>query len=528
MSEFPETGRRRRSFIPLLTVVILVGIGLAYWRFSSPAQATFEYETAEVVKGAVTASVAATGVLEATTTVTVGSQVSGPIRDVLVDFNSPVKKGEVLATLDPSEYEAFLGEAMAGFELSQAEVQNAQAKVLTAQSAIAKATALVETARTSTHRAEAQVLGAEASVQSAQAGVQKARAEMENTLNEYRRFETLFKRQLVSASELDTKRTAYRVSSAGYETALANKSQAVATHRQMLASFAGSKNDLTAAEVQLQAATTERSAAQSQVVSQSARSRQVASSVEKARLNIRRTIIRSPISGVVIDKKIEPGQTVQAAFSAPELFRIARDLHEMQVRADVSEADIGRVAVGQKVSFTVDSYPEQKFAGTVKLVRPAPATAPNPSAQNNVVVFGVLISAPNPKLMLKPGMTATVTIETQELKDVLLVPDEALRFIPPNPPDPDEEKKKHDKEKAKESRESKGDKRERDKKKKKIVGKPGTCFVETKEGPERRDLVLGVGDGKVSQVLDGNLKPGERVYTKLLEEKKKNKFRIAL
>jgi len=527
VSEFPESGRRRRSFIPFLTVVVLLGMGLAYWRFSKPAQATFEYETAEVVKGAVTASVAATGVLESTTTVTVGSQVSGPIREVLVDFNSPVKQGEVLAVLDPSEYEAFLGEAMAGYELSMAEVQNAQAKVLTAQAAISRAQALVETARSATLRNAAQVQAAEAAVESAGGGVLRARAEMENALTQYRRFETLYKRQLVSASELDTMKTAYRVASAGYETALANKDSAIAGHRQQLASLAGSKNDLRAAEVALLAATTDRNAAQSQVVSASARSKQVASTVEKARLNIRRTIIRSPIAGVVIDKKIEPGQTIQSSFNAPELFRIAKDLHEMQVRADVSEADIGRVQVGQPVSFTVDSYPDQKFKGTVKLVRPAPATQPNPSAQNNVVVYGVLISAPNPKLLLKPGMTATVTIETQELKDVLLVPDEALRFIPPNPPDPDEEKKRREKEKARESRESKGDKRDRDKKKK-VVGKPGTCFVETKTGPERRDLVLGVGDGKVSQVLDGNLKPGERVYTKLLEEKKKNKFRIAL
>ncbi|MBT9586424.1 HlyD family secretion protein [bacterium] len=509
-----------------LLFLLLVG-GALWWyvRYGMTAGPDVELLEASVEKGNITATVSATGALEAITTVTVGSQVSGPVRAVLVDFNSPVRVGQVLAVLDPSEFEAKMQEAEAGLQVGQAGYETAQARLANSRAAISQAETQVEVSRNAYSQVISQVDGARANLNNSKATVQKSRAEMDNALLEYKRYEQLFAGQLVAASERDQKRTQYRVASAGYESSLAALQSSEAQLRQMQSQLLQSKNNVVAAEAKLRADLANVQAAQAEVSSSQARIRQFEATQQRARVDLQRTVIRSPVAGTVIDRKVEPGQTVAASFTAPELFKIAKDLRQMQVRADVSEADIGRVSMGQKVSFTVDAYPDDKFDGKVTQVRSAPVTTG--TNQNNVVVYGVLISAPNPKLLLKPGMTATVSVAAEELKDVLLVPDEALRFLPPNPPDPEEEKKARDKEKAKSTA---GKKRDSEKgKPKKRNGRAGVVWVPGPKGPLRRDILIGVTDGKFSEVVEGELKAGDKVYTKILDEDKlkRKKVRIA-
>ena len=480
---------------------------------------------AAVEKGNITATVSATGALEAITTVTVGSQVSGPVREVLVDFNSPVHTNQVLAVLDPSEFEANMQEAEAGLEVGLAGLESAQARLANSRAAISQSETLVQVAGNTYTQNISMVEGARANLKNITASVQKAKAEMDLALLEYKRFEQLYANQLVAASERDQKRTAYRVSGSAYESALANEQSFQAQIRTSQAQLLQAKNNVISAEAKLQADRANVQAAQAEINSAQARIRQYEATLQRARVDLQRTVIRSPVDGTVIDRKIEPGQTVAASFTAPELFKIARDLRQMQVRADVSEADIGRVFSGQKVTFTVDAYPDDKFEGKVTQVRSAPVTAVG--NQNNVVVYGVLISAPNPKLLLKPGMTATVAVAAEELKNVLLVPDEALRFLPPNPPDPEEEKKAREKEKSK--KES-GQKKHGapDSKKGKHNGRAGVVWVPGPKGPVRRDILIGVSDGKFSELIEGELKEGDKVYTKILDEDKLKRKKVRL
>lgn len=509
-----------------IIVLLLVGAAALWWvRGGKSNGPDVELLDVAIEKGNITATVSATGALEAITTVTVGSQVSGPVRSVAVDFNTPVRVGQVLAVLDPAEYQARLNEQEAALQVSQAGLETAQARLANSQAAISQSQTQVQIARDARAQVLSQVENSRANVRVQEAAVARSKAEMDNALLEYQRYEKLFSGQLVAASERDLRSTQYRVNSAAYQSSLANRQAAQAQLRQTQASLAQSESQVVAAEAKLRADLASADASAAEIHSASGRVRQSEALVERARVDLGRTIIRSPVAGTVIDRKVEPGQTVAASFQAPELFKIAKDLRQMQVRADVSEADIGRVTLGQSVEFTVDAYPDEKFKGKVTQVRSAPVT--QSSNQNNVVVYGVLISAPNPKLMLKPGMTATINIAAEELKDVLLIPDEALRFLPPNPPDPDEEKKARDKEKAK--KDSEGGKRRSKEGAAKRGGRAGVVWVPSPEGPKRKDILIGVSDGKFSQLIDGDLKVGDRVYTKILDEDKlkRKKVRIA-
>ncbi len=501
-----------------LFLILLVAAAVWWWlKFAPGSTPDVELLDATVEKGNITATVSATGALEAITTVTVGSQVSGPVREVRVDFNSQVKTGQVLAVLDPSEFQAKMQEAEAGLEVGLAGAETANARLANSRAAISQSETQVEVARNTYTQNISMVDGARANLRNSTATVSKSKAEMDNALLEYKRYEQLYANQLVAASERDQKRTAYRVSGSAYESSLANEQSLRAQVRTNQAQLLQAKNNVISAEAKLQADHANVQAAQAELNSALARIRQYEATLQRARVDLQRTIIRSPVDGTVIDRKVEPGQTVAASFTAPELFKIARDLRRMQVRADVSEADIGRVFTGQKVTFTVDAYPEDKFEGKVTQVRSAPVSAN--TNQNNVVVYGVLISAPNPKLLLKPGMTATVAVAAEELKNVLLVPDEALRFLPPNPPDPEEEKKAREKEKSKEKD---------NKKKLKRNGRAGVVWVPASGGPQRRDILIGVSDGKFSELVDGELKAGDKVYTKILDEEKLKRKKVRL
>lgn len=296
-----------------IAVIVIVVIAVAAWALSGgKKEEEINFKEEAVKTETLQNSVTATGTIEAVTSVTVGTQVSGIVNKLYVDYNSQVKKGEVIAELDKT---------------------NLLSELNTAKANLASATSNL-------------------SYQAA-------------NMN---RYQTLYKKGLVSADE--------------YENALL-------TYRQAKEQVASSKEN-----------------------------------VQKAQTNLGYATITSPIDGTVISKSVEEGQTVAASFNTPELFTIAKDLTNMQVVANVDEADIGGVKEGDRVTFTVDAYPDDTFEGTVKQVRLEATTT------NNVVTYEVVISAPNADLKLKPGLTANVTIYTQERSGVLAVANKALRFTP--------------------------------------------------------------------------------------------------
>lgn len=292
---------------------IIAVLAIATWMFSGgKKEQAVTFDTAKVELANIKNSVTATGSVEPVTSVTVGTQVSGIISRLYVDYNTVVKKGQIIAELDKTNLISELNTAKANLSSAQSSLNYESAN--------------------------------------------------------YKRYATLFKKGLVSADE--------------YESAKLN--------------FEKAKDQV-------------------------AQSREM---VQKAQTNLSYAIITSPIDGVVISKSVEEGQTVAASYATPELFTIAKDLKDMQVVANVDEADIGNVKEGERVSFTVDAYPNDTFEGVVKQVRQEATTT------NNVVTYEVVISAPNSELKLKPGLTANVTIYTAERQNVLCVSTKALRFTP--------------------------------------------------------------------------------------------------
>lgn len=297
-----------------LVIAAVVAIAaLAVWLLSGgKKEEKITFDTAAVAPANIMNSITATGTIEPVTSVTVGTQVSGIVSKLFVDYNSVVKKGQVIAELDKTNL--------------MSQLNTAKTQLATAQSQLNYQTA------------------------------------------NYKRYKTLFEKGLVAADDFDNAKLSY-----------------------------------TQAKEQVASAKEE---------------------VQRAQTNLGYATITSPIDGVVLSKSVEEGQTVAASFSTPELFTIAQDLTNMQVVADVDEADIGDVKEGERVSFTVDAYPDDTFEGEVKQVRQEATTT------NNVVTYEVVISAPNADLKLKPGLTANVTIYTAERKGVLSVPSKALRFTP--------------------------------------------------------------------------------------------------
>lgn len=318
--------RSRRIALLALAALLLAGAAWAYWGRRADDDAV-TYVTATVDRGPVTALVTATGEVNPVTTVQVGTYVSGPIQAIDVDFNSPVRKGQRVAKIDPAPF--------------LVKVQRAEANLATAQARVAQAKADLELKATNLGRAR-RLLGT----------------------------------NVVAQNEYDEARSA--------------NEQAVA-----------------------------------RVALEEAGVRQAQAELDEARINLAYTDITSPVDGVVVSRSVDVGQTVAASFQTPTLFLIARNLAEMQVNAAVSESDIGSVHEGQDVTFTVDAYPGRDFHGRVTQVRNAPTTV------QNVVTYDVVIAVDNPDLALKPGMTATVEIETAHLADALRLPLRALTFTPP-------------------------------------------------------------------------------------------------
>lgn len=341
-----------------------------------------QFGTEKVSRGDIVMTVTSTGTVNPVTTVLVGTQVSGTIKEIYVDFNSAVRKGQLIARIDPSLFDA-------------------------------------------------QVNQARANVFSARANLEKAEATLVDAKRTMDRNKELFSKNLVARSDLDTSET-------NHETARASVS-----------------------------------AAKAQIM-------QTEAALRVAETNLHYTKIVSPVDGIVVSRNVDVGQTVAASFQTPTLFSIAQDLTKMQIDANVDESDIGNITVGQDVEFIVDAYPDMTFKGRVWQVRNAPITV------QNVVTYDVVIQVDNPELKLKPGMTANVSIIVAVKKDVLKMPNAALRFKPS--------------EKGAQTAEKKG---------------PGVWISE--KGQLRRiSISTGISDGSYTEVVSGDLREGQEIIVESL------------
>ncbi|MHB8735244.1 MAG: HlyD family secretion protein [Terriglobales bacterium] len=367
-----EAESRWRSRKIWLTVggVLLVTIALIAALTRKKATAYFE---APVTRGDITAIVQATGTVNAVTTVQVGSQVSGRIEKIYVDFNSQVHKGQLIAEIEKTVYQGQVLQA-------QADVANAQANVTALQANVGVA--------------QQDVISNQANVERAQSALDQARLDRDRTL-------PLFSQGIVSAQQRDQVTTTY-------EGQLAALHVAQATEQQSVAKLKAAHAQLLQAEAQVQ----QKRAAQ-----------------QVAQINLNHCEIYAPVDGVVINRAVDVGQTVAASFNTPTLFTIAQDLSKMQVYTKTDESDVGRLRVGDTATFTVDAFPNETFHGVVSQIRM------NATTLQNVVEYDTIITFDNPGNRVFPGMTAYVNIPVDTAPDALQVPNAALRFKPDLTPD---------------------------------------------------------------------------------------------
>jgi HlyD family secretion protein len=358
---------RKRRWLYGAVAVVLLGAAGAAWRLAARAKPA-PFTTTTVRRQTIVKTISATGVLQAVTTVQVGTQVSGTISELYADFNSQVHKGQVIARLDPSQFQAQLAQANATLQSAQASQQAAQNGVL----------------------------AADAGVTAAQANVDHAEAARNDAATSADRTQKLVAAGAAPAMNLPT-------AEAALSEADAQKQQAIA---------------------QLNQAKAQAQVSRAQVSQAQAQSAQAKAAVDLAQVNLNHTVIEAPIDGVVVARNVDVGQTVAASLQAPTVFLIANDLTRMQVLANIDEADVGQLQPGSAVAFTVDAYPSDNFHGAVSQIRLAPNTV------QNVVTYTAVIDVANPDLKLKPGMTANVTVTVAQRAGVLAVPNAALRFRP--------------------------------------------------------------------------------------------------
>jgi len=389
-------------------IAILAAAAYYFWgRQSSTAQ----YLTARVERGNLRNTVTATGTLQAVTTVQVGSQASGTISALNADFNSVVKKGQVVAQLDPA--------------VSKAQVDQARANLQQATASLQQARAGVANSRAGVSDAQAKALGAKSTVQNNQAGVSGAqanlavlKAQQDDALSYLKQQESLLKAGVVPQRDYDVAQTGYRTAQARYDQAAAQVNQSVLS--EQMAAGSG----IAQSEAQLQQSQSAVQQAQAQVGQAQAQVLQAEAALRLAEVNLTHLTIVSPIDGIVVSRNVDVGQTVAASLSAPTLFTIANDLKQMQVIANIDQADIGLVEQAKSVKFSVDAFPGKDFDGKIQQMRL------NPTNVQNVVTYNVVIDVSNPEQKLKPGMTANLTITIDERNNVLKVPNSALRFKP--------------------------------------------------------------------------------------------------
>jgi len=369
-------------------IILIAAASLAFFAIKGSKTAP-KFKTEPVKIGDITQTVTASGTINPVTNISVGTQVSGTIKAIYADFNSPVAKGQLLAQIDPSMLEG-------------------------------------------------QVEQARANVYNAQANLQKIRSMLTNDEKTYNRYKTLYERNFIAKSDVDLAESTYN----------ADRAQINSAQAQIAQASAALKNNLT---------------------------------------NLKYTKIISPVNGIVVSRNVDVGQTVAASFQTPTLFLVAQDLTKMQIDTNVAEADIGKVQVGQGVEYNLDGYPDLTFTGKVKQIRIAPTTI------QNVVTYDVVISVDNKDLKLKPGMTANVSIIVSSKKNILLIPNQSLRFTPVKSGDAPKFKTE------------------------------GVWIItdEKKQKPRRINIKTGISDGEFTEVLSGKLSEGQEVIVGRIEKNKK-------
>ena len=397
----------RRRIGWLLVWLALAGGAYGYYRYRvAHRPPAFRFETAQVDRGNIVARVTATGTLSALVTVQVGSQVSGRIQKIDADFNDRVKKGELIAKIDPRLFEAALEQARAN-DLS------------------------------------------------AQANLTKAEAQAEDAERQAQRLQQLAQRKLAAPADAETAQTNAAVARAQIKVAQAAVVQAGAA-------------------------------------------------LDQARTNLAYTNIVSPIDGIVISRNVDVGQTVAASFQAPTLFVLAENLHKMQVDTSVSEADVGRLRPGMKASFTVDAYPGERFDGVVREIRNAAQTV------QNIVTYDAVVDVSNPQLRLRPGMTANVAFVTDQVNDVVRVPNAAFRFRPSPELSALIDGNPIDHQTANAQRDESGEAQKQ----------RGTVWVVTSPLHARPvSIETGLSDDSFTQLLRGDLKVGTALVTDVIDTK---------
>src|SRR5215467_6476482 len=464
---------RTKGLIALAFLLLVAVLGFAVRKQKAAASEHFtSVADTEPLKNVVNA----TGVVQTVVTVQVGSQVSGQVDELYADYNSVVKHGQLLARLDPRNY--------------QAQLENSEAAVASAQAHV--------------QSAEADVKNQAANLASAKANLEAARVTKENNAVVFKRNADLTKEGVVSKNDYDNAKANADSSAAKYDQADAAVAQAEAQNRSAAAGLQQAKAQLQQAEADL----------------------------NRAKLNLEYCNIYSPVDGVVISRNIDVGQTIAASLQAPTLFTIANDLMRMQVNANVDEADIGNISDQADVKFTVDAFPNDSFKGQISEIRL------NPQTVQNVVTYSVIIGIDNPELKLKPGMTANIAITVDQRDKVLKVSNAALRYTPqgvqreqlvsqvsysqPEKAQP-QRSGKVQAGKVQEGAEpaapplAPGQKWNPSQKikmvpPKRMAQRPGIVYVlNAQQKPEPRHVVLGITDGTATEVVSGELNPGDAV-----------------
>jgi HlyD family secretion protein len=400
--------KRKKLVLGIAAAAVLALAGYYFWGSGTAAPS---YMTAKIEKGNLRNTVTATGTLQAVTTVQVGSQASGTISALYADFNSAVKKGQVVAQLDPAVSKAQVDQARAALQQAQASLQLARAGVTNSRASVSDAQARALAARSTAQNSQA-------GVSSAQANLAVLKAQQDDALSLLKQQESLLKSGVIAQRDYDTAKTAYQAAEARYNQAAAQVNMAVYTEQS--ASGAG----IAQSQAQVQQSQAQVQQSQAQVQQAQAQVQQAQAALTLAEVNLTHTTITSPIDGIVVSRNVDVGQTVAASLSAPTLFTIANDLKQMQVIANIDQADIGLVEQAKSVKFSVDAFPGKDFDGKIEQMRL------NPTNVQNVVTYNVVIDVSNPEQKLKPGMTANLTITIDERNNVLKVPNSALRFTP--------------------------------------------------------------------------------------------------
>jgi HlyD family secretion protein len=436
----------QRKTVVLVSVAALLSAGfgtLAMLR----GQSAIQYRTAAVEHGDIDVTISATGSPNAVVTVQVGTQVSGVVQALFADFNTTVTKGQLIAQIDPAPFQAKVDQATANLNAARAAVTNSQAVV---------------------QQALAGIQAANSSLAAAQANVAKSQAVADDDKVKVDRRLVMVGQGADSKEDLETAQTTYQ--------------SALADHTALLAQQQAIEDSIKVAQAQLNVANSLVTANQSQV-------KQFTAGLQSAQLDLDHTRITAPVNGVVVSRNVDVGQTVAASLSAPTLFLIAQDLTKMQVDTNVSEADVGRVRVGQPSTFSVDAYPGQVFTGAVTSIRKAPINV------QNVITYDAVIGVSNPDLKLFPGMTANVKILVNQRTGVLKIPNAALRYHP-----------------ASETAVAAAGRGGR----KGVAPQKAVWVLDADNKPRRVAVITGESDGTSTEVTRGDLKDGDRLIVAAL------------